>query len=155
MQRRDTPISVRWIVLAMLVSCGSPEKEAYDRLARELNPLIVEMAPVAARLLATPNSDTNATINTCWAADTALRQLREVSFDSDYVYPEPPGVSLSFMAKQLLDGRKLACPLLDTPRQLAACAEFCRGYWIEMMDEVDRLRKNGRKYGIQIASLRP
>jgi hypothetical protein len=108
-------------------------------------------------VLATPAADIEATIEACWSGEAALSRLRYVRFDDERVFHGPAGIDpghkgepLSLLAAQLLDRREVICK--STMREF--CARECRYFWMEMIDEADRLRKAARQRWVHIVPLR-
>ncbi len=143
------------VVLVLgLAACDSPKKKAYEVLAARANPILEQMKPAAARLLALDPADHQAVVAACTSADEALWKLRDVKFDNEYVDTEPTDERVSSFAVSLLDNRKLICR--DLRRHfLDECSEWCRGRWLQMIDVVERVHDAAAEEGVHIVSLRP
>ena len=73
-----------WLVGAfVLAACESQETRAFKTLAHEINPLLHQMRPAAARVLTTSENKPEDIIEACWSASEALWSLRNVE-SADY-----------------------------------------------------------------------
>jgi len=141
------------------VACESKRERAFKELARDINPLLIQMRPAAARVLATPTTDLEGTIAACWSVDETLWMLRKVKSADHLNEPvSPPGgdswTPLAEPPQRLLDSRKITCKPGDR-YSLPGCAEWCRAEWDSMIAEAERLRTAAREYDIEIVSLKP
>lgn len=155
-----TPARVVALVCALSsAACESKRERAFKELARDINPLLLQMRPAAARVLAIPTTDFEGTIAACWSVEEVLWSLRKVK-RADHTNEDvsPPGgdswTPLAVPPQALLDSRKITCTPGD-PYSVPGCAKWCRAEWENMITEVERLRTAAREYDIEIVSLKP
>ncbi|MDQ3365970.1 MAG: hypothetical protein M3680_11135 [Myxococcota bacterium] len=147
-------------LVAALAGCNSPRTpraDAFQRVAREANPILLTMKPAAAALLDAARLEESSTvIAACHSADESLRLLREVRFDGEYIDTPYPMTRVSDYAARLLDDRKLMCNLEDsTPDRVLRCTQWCWSTWRHLIDEVERLRTAASGHAVDMVSLRP
>lgn len=151
--RRRSAAFVVLSVLSLAFACKSDEKKEYERVARDANPALAAMRPVALTLLAAAAANDPATtakiIETCKSVDQALSRLRNVRFDI-----KDEGISRH--AGYLLDERSLYCrPELGDGSRTQRCRERCLELWTMLVDEVATLRTAAAAEGVDIVSLSP
>ena len=130
------------------------KKQAYERVALEVNPILTALKPTAALMLRdlpamedTPVS-TAKIIATC-GADQALQRLQEVKFDIQ-------NRRISEYARGLLRMPERACRTSsDTDMSPAQCREHCLSVWSYLQEEVNRLRAAANKEGVEVVQLFP
>ena len=146
----------RWsaaTVIAILAACSSPEKEAYKRLAKEVNPLLESIRPAAAKVLALPEDDHLAIISACTSVDEQLWNLRRVGIDEEVENLWGRGEA-SWTASILLYERALICHDFPADR-VDECARWCRGLWSAMIEGVEKIRQAAENEGVHVVSLKP
>ncbi|MDQ3365969.1 MAG: hypothetical protein M3680_11130 [Myxococcota bacterium] len=143
-------------MFAALVGCSSPRADAFQRVARDANPILLTLKPAAAALLAARPENSSAVIAACHGADEPLWLLRDVRFDSEYI--DSPGLMtrVSDYAAELLDDRKLMCKLEGgIEDRVIRCTRWCLETWRSLIDAVERLRTAAKRDGVDVVSLRP
>ena len=143
------------MVLACCLGCSSPTQEAYQRVAKDTAAALLELKPVAVKLLAIDPHQHAAIVAACMSMDDPLRVLREVKLDTEYIRAPPSKMTAADYAESLLDDRNLYCRRLDDPVILEWCSEWCHASWIGLIDSVERLRQAAKAEGVDIISLRP
>jgi hypothetical protein len=151
--RRSAAIAVL-SVLSLAFACKSDEKKSYERAARDANPVLATIRPVALTLMAVTEDDpgpgaTAKIIETCTSVDQALSRLRDVRFDIR-------NASIARYAGYLLDERTLYCrPELGDGSRTRTCRRSCLELWKLLVDEVANLRAAAAEEGVDIVSLSP
>jgi hypothetical protein len=158
-------IAIFVLLIATVVGCRSSEQRAYERLARDANPLLATMKPTATRVLASAptqeqlntltlsDAQAAALVTACESADDQLWTIRKVEFDQEAIAPAPGRASVAEYAGWLLDHRELKCEHGARSR-IVMCAFWCFDNWSGLIDEVERLRREAHKHGVNITSLR-
>ena len=144
--------SITALVVALL-ACGSPKKDAYQRLAEKLNPVIEQMRATAEAMQRTPPTDFEAVIRGCTSADDALWILRDIeeAHLNEQTETDAFRTTLVEQARILLDHRAVTC---RSPHLRKSCARMCLDAWAGIVDEVERLSAGASELGIKIPSLR-
>ena len=141
------------IVALFLVACSSPEKEAYKRLAKEVNPLLESIRPAATKVLALPKDDHLAIISACTSVDEQLWNLRRVGLDEEVENLWRSGKARR-PVRVLLYERALICEDLPAHR-VEECARWCRELWSEIIKGVSQVREAAENEGVHLVSLEP
>lgn len=136
-------------LLLLTFACSdSRHEKAFHDLAQNLNPVLKELRPVALAISSARADDYDGIVQRCSNADEALQVLRDI----DGTIPGQPAIKQ--IAVDLLDNREHACRR-NSPDWYKWCGDFCRDRWLSLVKEVEWLRAQARKVGVDLVSLSP
>jgi hypothetical protein len=137
-----------WIILVVAVGCTSAKHRAFEKVAREANPIFTALRPKVARILSLRN-DPPAEVEACLGADAELQALRDVRFDAEGVDSEPKHARVSDYARWLTVERIKDC----TPDMIRLCYRECMSNWQALIDAVRRLHDAAAAESVEIIPL--
>ena len=144
---RSRDIAILQLVVATFACNGSShERNVFRELAPRVNPALTDMRPTASAIRSARPNDYDHIVQMCERADAGLRVLRDLNVEV------PTGTSIKRIAGELVDDRARYCRR-DRSDWFKWCGDFCRERWLSLSKEVDVLRAEARKVGVDITSL--
>ena len=124
----------------------------FELLAREVNPTIISLRPVADRVLYEDRDDPATTLHACATADDSLRLLRGIRWpDDDEQANDAFGVHMDVALRDMLDGRPSACRKTDgSAKQAVDCRNWCLDAWLQLGNSIERLRGEAKRAGVSV-----
>jgi hypothetical protein len=140
---------------ALAFGCQSHEKAVYERIARELNPLLSVMKPVAVKLMALKVEDEPAVVEACTSVDPTLWAFRNVKLDDEFTNNPRKLPPPTLYAEFLLDERSKFCGRSLPTDKRDLCSWWCLQHWPALVASVEELRERAKSEGVDIISLKP
>ena len=134
--------------MLLVTGCSeSPSHRRYAAIAAKVNPVIVELRPLANWMLAPPPHSDAEVAARCQSQDHVIDQLADIDAPSG-------GITIGHAVALLQMDREPHC-LHTTTQDWATiqCATFCRWEWRYLAERVNLLAKQAREAGVTISSL--
>lgn len=135
--------------------CKSHEKAVYERIAREVNPLLTVMKPVAIKLMALKVEDERAVVEACTSVDQALWAFRNIKLDDEFTNNPRSALPATIYVEFLLDERSKFCGRKLPADKRDLCSWWCLQHWPGLVISVEELRERAKSEGVDIVSLKP
>jgi hypothetical protein len=155
------------LIVALTAACKSELKKQYEHTADEINPILLELRPVARKLLlAIAAKDRSQIIEVCYAVDPSLTKMAKLKLNFDErrapenEFPLNTVYSANFAEwrqqrcghwQQCKDGHCEDGRTLKSETQ--NCATACKEILIDILSSAEALRQRAKAEGVEIVSL--
>ena len=140
---------------ALAFGCQSHEKAVYERIAREVNPVLTVMKPVAIKLMALKVEDERAVVEACTSVDQALWAFRSIKLDDEFTNNPRSWPPPTIYVEYLLDERSKFCGRSQPSDKRDLCSWWCLQHWPALAASIEELRERAKSEGVDIVSLKP
>lgn len=135
------------VILLLVSGCSeSPSHRRYAAIAAKINPVIVELRPLATWMLAPPSRSDAEVAARCKSEDHVIDQLADVDAPSGVI-------SIGKAVFLLQQDRKASCLTSTDDWATTRCATFCRWEWRYLAERVNLAAKQAREAGVTINTL--